>query len=136
MNKIVIPSVFLLAVLAFFATTSELWVECNRATGATRTKTRRALFFTSPWEERSTWVSERANQLGINTEADWQQISHDSESWFSRIYGCSRAPASFQLISIDLDSLAEEQQDQFVRTFVAASEESREEMIKKLINGS
>lgn len=136
MNKIAIPLVLLLVTLVVLATFSDLWIETNSATGATRTKTRDFLFFTSPWREESTWVSERANQLGINTDADWQQITHQSSNCLGTIHACGRAPASYQLLNIDADYLAKEDQDQFVRTFVTASEVERDKMILQLVDGS
>ena len=124
-----------LALLAGIATNHETWTEMNRATGAMRTRSTRAFVFAKPWSATSTWVSERAARLGIDTDSEWQLLSHREMHWGAVAHGCGKAPASFYLRTADESVLSQEEQDDFIRSFVDADEESRERMIHELMDG-
>jgi hypothetical protein len=125
-----------LALLVGITTNQESWTEINAATGATRTRTTKALLFAKPWVERSTWVSEQAAQLGINTNSDWQLLGHHKQTWGIATRGCGTAPASFHLRSSDQTVLSTGEQEAFVRSFVKADEETRERLIRELADAS
>lgn len=131
---ILCPIAFVL--LAGIATNQESWTEINAATGATRTRTTKALVFAKPWVERSTWVSERAAQLGINTDSDWQLLGHHKLTWGIATRGCGIAPASFYLSTQNEAEPPQEEQDSFIRSFVKADEGTRKRMIRELADAS
>lgn len=131
---ITFPFVFLLVL--GIATDKETWSEMNHATGAMRTRSTRALVFDKPWVETSTWVSERAAQLGIDTDSEWQILSYRREYLGIVTRGCGRTPASFQLRFTDESELSQEEQDAFVRNFVKADDPARKTMIRELADAT
>lgn len=123
-----------LVLLVGIATNRESWTEINTATGAMRTRTTHAVVFTKPWVEKSTWVSERAAQLGINTESSWQLLSHREDNWGMVRRGCGETPASFHFSIPYSPELSQEQEDSFIRSFVKADEETRRKLIRELVD--
>jgi hypothetical protein len=113
----------------------ETWTEVNAATGAMRTRNAYFFVFEQPWEGRPTWVSIRAAELGVNTDAEWQQITHHTDRLMLLSHGCSRAPEAYFISLCDESQLTPEQRDRFVIAFTKASEPARKEMIGKLVDG-
>lgn len=138
MKRAVIAILLLAAVLTLGAVGTDVkkWSEINRATGATRTRTTYALVFSNPWTENPTWVSERAEKLGMSTDSEWMALDHSHRNLFTTTQGSARAPAAFLLRHTDESVLSEAQQDVFIRTFAGASEGERDGMIRQLIDGS
>jgi hypothetical protein len=127
------------AILLFLdlAMTSERYSEANRATGAIRTRTTRALVFKGGWKEKPTWLSERAKELGLNSDHQWQYLGRRTTThfiWVSR--GSGKTPASFPIRYLDPEDLSQEQQDQFVARFVQGTEKEREDLIRQIADGS
>jgi hypothetical protein len=110
----------------------ETVTEINAATGSTRTRGTVAGFIKGSWKESPTWVSERAKDLGIATDREWQRLGSSRLVGFTISNGCSRAPVSYQLKSFPGDEIPEEQRDAFVRRFAGAPEKERQAILRQL----
>lgn len=122
--------------LGVLSTVSELYSEIDPSTGAIRTKTTRALVFTSDWIEKPTWVSLRAKELGLSDQTRWQFFNRKRTGFFMIQRASGRAPESVHLHLLDPAEMEAGDRDLFVAAFVKGSEEERASLIRGYIDGS
>ena len=119
--------------IVMLLTQPERVTEINAATGALRTRHIFAGVLKGAWKESPTWVSKRAEQLGLATDHQWQHLGSRSHVGPIVTRGCARAPASYQLRGFPDDDIPEDQRNAFVRRFVEAPEKEREAILQQLI---
>lgn len=122
--------------LAFLSTASERYSEIDPATGAVRTRTTRALVFTSDWLEESTWLSRRAAELGLSDKSRWQFFNRTKTGFFMIQRASARAPESIHIRHLDLVEIEIEERDRFVAAFVSGTEEQRASLIRNFVDES
>jgi hypothetical protein len=122
--------------LGFLSTSSELYSEIDPSTGAIRTKTTRALVFTTHWIEKPTWLSLRAKELGLSGQTRWQFFNSKKTGFFMIQRASGRAPESIHVQLLDPAEMESEERDRFVADFVSGSEEERASLIRSCIDGS
>lgn len=121
--------------LAFLATATVRYSEIDPATGAIRTKTTRALVFTSDWVEKPNWLSLRAKELGLSGRTRWQFFSEKKTGFFVIQQASGRAPESIHVQLLDPSEMDAGERDRFVAAFVSGSENERALLIKNFIEG-
>ena len=122
--------------LAFLSSASERYSEIDPSTGAVRTRTTRALVFTSDWLEKPTWLSLRAKELGLSGETRWQFFHCLKTGFFVIQRGCGRSPESIHVQLLDPAEMESDERDRFVAAFVNGSEEERASLIRTFYDGS
>ena len=127
----ILAAMFIMLAAAFLLTWSETITEINAATGSMRTRSTFAGFLKGAWKESPTWVSERAKDVGLATDHEWQHFGSSRHVGLTISKGCSRAPVSYQLRSVRNDEIPEEQRDAFVRRFIGATEKEREAILRQ-----
>jgi hypothetical protein len=131
-----ISLIAVILLVGFLSTASELYSEIDPSTGAIRTKTTRALVFTSDWIEKPTWLSLRAKELGLSAQTRWQFFNSKKTGFFMIQRASGRAPESVHVHLLDPAEMESEERDRFVAAFVEGSEEQRASLIRNFIDGS
>ncbi|MGC4017733.1 MAG: hypothetical protein QM755_24925 [Luteolibacter sp.] len=117
-----------LGVAAYWMPLSDDYLELDMATGSSRSRHVVLGAYDGGWKTKTTWLAERARELGIPYHPEWKQLSHTSRTTLFESHGCSPTPPAYLLPALEPEDPA--QRDAFVRDYLAAPAGTRKAMIE------